>query len=271
MQMNRLALSLVIGSALAASNASAAVTFSDNFDTNTLGNYSISQQPVATHSTTAGIGGGGGVAFVTDPGTGALSSVVNTAGFTLAPGESLDMSVLVQKSTQGYNGSSQLFLGVTDQSNDSWGGGTVSGKSAIGLVVNQYGQIGTRSSTGGVNNIGNFTTSAPFGLTNGNWYRLMTTITKPASGNNWTVSGQFQDWGASGTSLVSTILTLPTTTVTMTSASLNAGGVTTLGQFGIRQPAWSAADNFTFASVPEPSALAIGGVVATALAYRRRR
>ena len=262
--------SFVVATALAVSSASAAVSFSDSFETNTLGNYNISAAPGDfSHSSTAGTAGAGGVAIAA---TGAaLPSLVHQTGFTLAAGESLDMSVLVQKSTQGYNGSSQLFLGITSQSNDSFGGSTSPGNSAIGVIVNSFAQIGTRSSTGSGNNIGNFTPSGPFNLVNGNWYKITTTLTKPTTGSDWTVSGQFQDWGSSGTSLVSTILTLPSTTVPMASAAFNEATVTNYGEFGIRQPAWSGADNFTFTSVPEPSAMALFGAGALALGSRRRR
>lgn len=272
MKMSNSIMSFVVVSALAVSGTSAAVNFSDSFDTDTRSNYNVSVAPAdVTYSATAGVSGGGGLAIAAS-GSG-LPSIVSNAGFTLGAGESLDLSVFIQKSTAGYDGSSQLFLGISTNSNDSWGSTAGAGFSALGVVVNQYGQIGTRSSVNnGTNNITNFTTSAPFSLTSGNWYKLIATLTKPASGNDWTVSGQFQSWG-NGTAQGATVLTLPARTITIADATFNGSATTTYGEFGVRKPAWSGADNFTMvsAAVPEPSAVALCAVGALALASRRRR
>lgn len=79
----------------------------------------------------------------------------------------------------------------------------------------------------------------------GNWYKLTSIITKPVSGDVWTVSGSVEDWGATGASFSSTIATLPTTNVTIADATFNDVATVTYGQFGTRNQAWTAADNFT--------------------------
>jgi hypothetical protein len=269
-KMKNTLISFVAVTALAVSSASAAVNFTDNFNTNTRGNYNVSVAPAdVTYGAAAGISGGGGLAIAAS-GSG-LPSVVSNAGFTVGTGDTLDMSVFIRKSAEGYDGSSQLFLGISTNSNDSWGGSVGGTFSALGIVVNAFGQIGTRRSvSGGGNDIGNFAPQAPFSLTNGNWYKLTASLTKPVSGNDWTVSGQFQDWG-DGTAQGATLLTRSPTTVTIADATFNDALTTTYGEFGIRKPAWSGADNFSIVSVPEPTTMALCGIGALALAARRRR
>jgi hypothetical protein len=272
MKMKNSVISFVAVSALAISSASAAVNFSDSFSTDTRSNYTVTASPSdVTYSGTAGTSGGGGLALAST--SDVLPSIISNSSFTVATGEALDMSVMFQKGTPGYTGSSQLFLGISDQSNYSWGGAPGTGFSALGISVNAFNQIFTRSATNGsgVTNA-NFTPSGPFNLTNGNWYKLSATITKPATGNDWTISGQFQDWGSTGTTPGATILTLPTATVTIASATFNDAATANYGQFGYRASAWSGADNFTMVSpVPEPSTMALCGLGALALVSRRRR
>jgi len=237
--------SFLIVTTLAVHSASAAVSFSDTFATDTLSNYTIiTGSSQIGYSTSEGVSSGGGLT-VTNSGNPSTSFTSNTS-FTVGSGitNQLTMSVFLKKSAAGFGGTSQAFLGISNDINYTWGGNATPPFSAIGLVLTSN-QIGFRSAVnGGVSGNGGQTANTG-SYADGNWYKLTSIITKPVSGDVWTVSGSVEDWGATGASFSSTIATLPTTNVTIADATFNDVATVTYGQFGTRNQAWTAADNFT--------------------------
>jgi hypothetical protein len=254
--------------AFALSSALADVNFSDDFAANSLSSYNNINGGISW-SATSGVSGGGGLSVI-NSGNPSASTIYNTS-FTFDTGipNQIAMSVFLQKSPSGFGGTSQAFLGVSDESAYSWGANANAGYSAIGLALTSS-QIGIRSAVlGGVSGNAGLTGSANY--INNDWYKLTAIITKPTSGNTWTVSGSVEDWGATGASFVSTDLTLGDTAVTIADATFNDAATADYGQFGTRNQAWSAVDNFTIAAVPEPSAAALLVVGALGSAVLRLR
>ena len=265
--------SFLILTTLAAQSASAAVTFSDNYASNSLSNYTVvGSSGQIIYGSTSGVSGGGGLS-VTPTGNPSTSIISNT-NFTVGSGavNQLTMSVFVQKSSGGFSGTSQAFLGISNDDNYSWGQNSDAGFSSLGLAL-QSSQIGFRSAVNGVSgnssSNGGMTGSATY--TNGNWYKLTTIITKPVSGNIWTISGSVDNWGSTGAAFSSNLLTLGITNVTIADATFNSAATATYGQFGTRNGAWTAADNFTMTAIPEPSSSLLAAIGVFGLVGLRRR
>jgi hypothetical protein len=108
-------------------------------------------------------------------------------------------------------------------------------------------------------------------LVSGNWYRLSALFTKTSVANQFSVSATLEDFGTSGTSLVSTVLTQNWTFVHTEMAadtSVFAGFRTSSTSTGV-----NAFDNFNVA-IPEPGTYAAilgAGALVGLVALRRRR
>lgn len=265
--------SFLILTTIAAQSASAAITFNDTYASNSLSNYTIvGSTGLITYGSTSGVSGGGGLS-VADSGNPSTSIISNT-NFTVGSGavNQLTMSVFLRKSSGGFSGTSQAFLGISNDDNYSWGQNSDTGFSSLGLAL-QSSQIGWRSAVNGVGGNGSFnggmTGSASY--TTGNWYKLTSIITKPVSGNIWTISGSVENWGSTGAAFSSNLLTLGTSNVTIADATFNNAATATYGQFGTRNGAWTAADNFTMTAIPEPSSSLLAAIGVFGLVGLRRR
>jgi len=142
--------SFLILATLAAQSASAAITFNDTFASNSLGNYTIvGSTGLITYGSTSGVSGGGGLSVA--PTGNPSTSIISNTNFTVGSGavNQLTMSVFLQKSSGGFSGTSQAFLGISNDDNYSWGQNSDAGFSSLGLAL-QSSQIGFRSAVNGV-------------------------------------------------------------------------------------------------------------------------
>jgi hypothetical protein len=127
--------------------------------------------------------------------------------------------------------------------------------------------------------VGAGTTNADFvgagaDLTLNNWYRVSLTV-QETSPTNFSATVRLDDFGASGTALVSNLFT-GTRTATVTGFEVSNGntlGADMRGIAAMRQVDGAANfDNFTVTAVPEPVApLAVAACAAAGLFVRRRR
>jgi hypothetical protein len=253
----------------------AAITYSDDFSTNTLSNYSVVGSSGNTYSATAGVGGGGGIVINQDQNASTSfvpgSSAANTA-YTVDPGESVTITMMMKLNASGFGGGvSKGFLGLTDSVNYGWGGNPAVGTSVVAGALQNAVEIGTRSGVnGGAASNGNMQPSVT--LTGGNWYLYSTTLTKPTTGTTWTASGSLRDFGATGTTPGDVKTSFNNVNVTLAGdTTLSQAATPTFLNFGVRNQSFSAIDNFsvTTAAVPEPASL--GLLAATGLLALRRR
>ena len=264
-------LAVAVLSVLPLSEASAQIVFSDTFSSNTLSNYTVTSTGSAgiTYNATSGISGGGGLAVANsgNPST----SIASSASFTLQTGipNELTMSVF-QRTTNNFGGTTQAFLGISNDISYNFGSNANATFSAIGLALTAT-QITVRSAVnGGASNNG-AATAFTGSFIAGDWLRLNAIITKPVTGDIWTVSGSLENWGQTGASFASTVGTLVITNVTIANATFNNAATATYGQFGTRNQGFTAADNFSMTAVPEPSTYALLALGLGALFLLRRR
>ena len=255
---------LTITSLLAVTASQAAGLYSDNFTTNSLSSYTINGSTgQVTYGATAGVGGGGGLSITNtgNPSTSIIpgASASNT-GFTIDLGTANTVTFSMMLKYSGtLAGTSQAFLGLSNGQDYSWGGNTIGATSAVGGAVVAGIGLNTRGGTNGAS--ANGATGAPNAtLTSGNWYLYQVDLAKPlAASNLWTVSGSLQDFGNTGlvAGAVATSYTGVTNTFgTTANTGINAAATQTFLNFGVRNQMWTAADNFTVSTIPEPSTYA---------------
>ena len=261
------------------SASNAATLFADSFSSDSLSSYTINGSTgLVTYGATAGVGGSGGLLITNtnNPSTSIIpGSTANNTGFTIDLGaaNTVTFSMMLKYSgTQG--GTSQAFLGLSNGQDYNWGQNTIGATSAVGGAVVAGIGLNTRGGTNGAS--ANGATGAPNAtLTSGNWYLYQVDLTKPVAASNlWTVSGSLQDFGVSG--LVSGAVATSYTGVTnafgtTANTGINAAATQTFLNFGVRNQMWTAADNFSVTTIPEPSAFAMFGLGMLGLATSRRR
>lgn len=253
---------------LAASTSQAAISFSDDFTTNSLASYSIpTGSSNITYGATAGINGGGGVVIANAPTVNPSISFIpgaaafNTA-FTLGAGEKVTMTMMLKYSgSQG--GTSQAFLGLSNGQDYSWGANTIGTTSAVGGAVTTGINLSPRGGTSGAtNNVsGGLATQGNATLITNNWYLHQVELTKPLGGSNlWQVNESLQNFGLNGITPGAVVLSYAGQNQafgTTADVGINAIATSTFLNFGVRSQMWTAADSFTATSViPEPSTYA---------------
>ena len=257
-----------------------ATLFSDSFSSDSLSSYTINSTGTAgvTYGATAGVGGGGGLLIANsgNPSTSIIpGAATNNTGFTIDLGaaKTVTMSMML-KYSGSLSGTTQGFLGFSNGQDYNFGSNTVGATSAVGGAVIAGINLVTRGGTNG--GVGNGGTGAPNAtLTSGNWYLYQVELTKPLSGSNsWTFNGSLQDFGSNGlvAGAVATSYTGATNAFgTTADTGINAAATQTFLNFGVRNQMWTAADNLSVTTIPEPSAFALIGLGLLGLATTRRR
>lgn len=263
---------LLAAAALASVTAQAAVVNFNSGATDLSANFTGTTTVTAfSWNATAGLGGTGGVAVSTD--TGGANYNYNTS-YNILTGESYTVSAFFKTNATISNSANQVAgVGLGTATNAEYGAGAVQ---SLGVSL-RYPTAGGANGTlilNVVNNTGtssNANQSTSFLAATNNWYKLTATFTKSATANTWTVSGNVQDWGSTGTIDPGTNLrSFSGTSVTNTSLY---GDSSVFAGFYARQTTgnpiqMAVVDNF--AVVPEPMAISmIAG--AGILALRRRR
>lgn len=136
-------------------HARAASVVSDNFDSNTLSNYSVNGTTSdLSYSPTAGINGGGGLRLTNNSFNASTSIIPGSAGantsFILSsgPDNKVTLSMMLRYSGS-HSGTSQAFLGLASGANMNWGSNTPLSTSQVGAAVKTGINLVTRGGTNG--------------------------------------------------------------------------------------------------------------------------
>lgn len=251
---------------LVSASVAQTVLLNDTFSTNSLSNYTH-QNGTPTHSSTAGVGGGGGLTadFAV------VASAYNT-GLSLTTNQSYTTSIFLRYN--GNNGSTSTVgsVGFGESTTVNAAGNqppylsvAITNPTAGNWQLNYryaYNTILTSQTAG---------TALP--VTSGNWYVLSATITKISTTNTWSISGELQDWGADGLAYTNTRTSFGSVGIEMT-------GDTSFYSASSYHPFFAgrsfngvgSIDNFSVSAIPEPSTYAaMAGAAAMIGAWWVRR
>ena len=232
--------------------------FSDDFSTDTLGNYEISNNQM-TYSATAGVSGGGGLSINSNPNS-STSMIPGALGantpYSVEPGGKVIMKMMLKHAGDG-GGTSRMFLGLASGQGMNWGANPPSGSSVVGGVLQTGYNLSTRGSNTNATNAtngSNLSGDAP--LVVGNWYQMQFQATKPLGGENvWTIDASLQDFGPNGNTegdVTHSFVGATRNFGTTAGLGINAAAAATFLNFGIRNGSWSAADNFSAERIAGP-------------------
>lgn len=255
----------------------AQTTFSDSFNSSSSfsSSYSSGGFNAFNWSSSAGIGGGGGVTFSgsTNSGTATLSSSV--ASFANTAGETNTVSVFFRASQYSSKTDSSRHVVVQVGFEDA-----ASSTNKARLDWTTYNNPQLKFLGPGVSfGLTGYQGSGAVDLTANNWYRLELSLVKSSTANTFSFTGKLEDWGSGGTSLVSTVYSA---TNGLTSGNLSGlYNATTLVPFITGSVNMETSTTFSMDSlsvsgasaIPEPStyALWMGIAALGGIVYWRRR